>query len=83
MTKAEVIAAIVANHLKANIDHFEREPERWGRPVWERAWLDGCPACYYLHVPIEGGEWDGTQQRVYPPARLRRKLARLARLEGQ
>lgn len=78
MTDADVIAAIRACHLKANIDEFEREPEKWGRPDWDRAWVDGGREWVYLHVPIVGGEcgMDGTAQRVYPPARLSRKLAK-------
>ncbi len=80
LTDAQVIAAIRANHLKANIDRFEREPERCGRPVWERAWIDPGGTIFgvgpYLKVPIEGGEWDGCVQRVYAPARLRVRLAR-------
>src|SRR5688500_1181596 len=40
MTDKEVIAAIQKNHLKANIDQFEREPDVWGRPDWSKAWLD-------------------------------------------
>lgn len=81
MSDAEVIAAIRANHLKANIWHFEADPERWGRPAWERAWIDGGGTIFgagpYLKVPIEGGEWDGTTRRVYAPARLRRRLAKM------
>ena len=77
MTRKQVIAAIVANHLRANIDIFEDDPKQWGRPVWSKAWLDGRGAYLYLHVPIKGGVWNGTEQRVYPPARLRLKLANL------
>jgi hypothetical protein len=81
MTDAEVVAAIRAKHLKANIDHFERDPEFWGRPDWDRAWVDPGGTIFgsgpYLHVPIVGGDADGTQQRVYAPERLRRKLAKV------
>lgn len=77
---AEVITAIRACHLQANIVHFEREPIRWGAPCWEQAWIDPGGTVFgpgpYLKVPILGGEWDGTTQRVYAPARLRRRLAR-------
>jgi hypothetical protein len=79
MTDAEVIAAIRQRHLKANIDQFEREPEKWGAPQWERAWVDRGGTIFgpgpYLHVPIVGGCWDGTTQRVYAPERLRKRLA--------
>src|SRR4051812_12433939 len=80
----EVIAAIRATHLKANIDSFERDPDRWGAPQWQDAWVEpgGGPwSGPYLKVPIRGGERDGTVQRVYAPTRLRRRLspARLRR----
>lgn len=83
MTNAEVIAAIRANHLKANIDQFERNPRFWGRPQWRTAWIDPGGTIFgdgpYLKVRIKGGRagWDDTVRRVYPPARLRRRLARL------
>lgn len=80
MTDSEVIAAIRANHLKANIDKFEREPEKWGTPDWGAAWVDPGGTIFgggpYLKVPIRGGEWNDTVQRVYAPARLQRQLAR-------
>lgn len=75
----EVIAAIRATHLTANIDQFEREPDRWGAPQWQDAWVDPGGTLFgpgpYLKVPIRGGAWDGTVQRVYAPAPLRRRLA--------
>ena len=74
MTGKQVIAAIRANHLKSNISAHEDDPATWGHPDWDKAWLDGNPACAYIHVPIVGGEYDGTVQRVYPPARLQRKI---------
>lgn len=80
MTDRQVVAAIRRNHLKANISHFESDPRRWGRPQWSKAWVDCGGTIFgdgpYLHVPIKGGEWDGTVQRVYPPARLGRWLRR-------
>lgn len=80
MTDVEVIDAIRKAHLKANIDHCERDTERWGAPQWDKAWLDPGGAIYgpgpYLKVPIRGGEWDGMVRRVYAPARLRRRLSR-------
>lgn len=75
MTVRDVISAIRRNHLQSNIDEFERQPRKWGKPLWSKAWIDGGGDWIYLHVPIKGGEWDGTAQRVYPPARLRRHLA--------
>lgn len=79
MTDADVIAAIQANHLKANIAKFERDPVFWGRPMWSEAWIDRGGTIFgpgpYLHVPIQGGDFDGTVQRVYAPARLQRRLA--------
>lgn len=81
MTRAQVIAAIRRHHLKANIDAFERHPRTFGRPQWTKAWVDPGGTVWgdgpYLKVPIAGGQWDGTVQRVYPPARLRRRLQRL------
>lgn len=80
MTAADVIAAIRANHLKANIAQFEADPDYWGRPDWERAWVDPGGSIFgpgpYVKVPIVGGDHDGTVHRVYAPARLRRQLAR-------
>ena len=82
MTDEHVIAAIRARHLKANISPFEEGLE--GRPDWDHATIDPGGTIFgagpYLKVPIVGGEWDGTRQRVYPPARLRRRLA--AKWEG-
>ena len=80
MTDKEVIAAIRKNHLKANIAKFERDPKFWGLPMWSKAWVDGGGTIFgagpYLHVPIRGGDFDGTVQRVYAPARLQRQLAK-------
>ena len=80
LTDADVIAAIRATHRKANIDPCDCEPARWGTPMWSQACVDSGGTIFgdgpYLHVPIEGGAWDGTVQRVYAPARLRRRLAR-------
>src|SRR4051812_32429527 len=84
LTKAGVIAAIRANHLKANIGWIEdkgpKPRHKTGRRIfvhWGRAWIDGGNAWIYLHVPITGyyGGEEETTQRIYPPARLRRKLA--------
>lgn len=68
MTAADVIAAIRAKHLKANIAKFEDDPGLWGTPDWDRAHVDPGGTIFgpgpYLKVPIVGGEWDGTTQRV-------------------
>jgi len=78
MTKAQIIKAIRREHLKANISAHETNPRKWGRPHWTRAWIDPGGTIFgpgpYLKVPIVGGELDGTVQRVYPTARLRRRL---------
>jgi hypothetical protein len=90
MSEKQVIAAIRANHLKANIGWINdkgRRPRHSsnGYPIrihWKRAWLDPGGTVFgdgpYLHVPIKGywGEPGETVHRVYPPARLRRQLAK-------
>lgn len=81
MTDADVIAAIRAKHLKANIGWCERK--RNITIHWNRAWVDKGGTIFgdgpYLHVPITNywGTQEETVHRVYPPARLRRRLARL------
>ena len=80
MSEKEIIAAIRTHHLRANIAKFEDDPQFWGRPLWSKAWLDAGGTIFgdgpYLHVPIKGGDLDGTVQRVYAPERLRKRLAR-------
>jgi len=89
MSEADIIAAIRKCHLKANIGWIEamgrrpRHPQT-RKPItiqWDRAWVDVGGTVFgpgpYLHVPITG-YWGGTEEtehRVYPPARLRRRLA--------
>lgn len=70
MTTAEVITAIRANHLKANIGWIEalgRRPRHpsTGKPIaiqWNRAWVDPGGTIFgggpYLHVPVRG-YWGG------------------------
>ena len=75
MTDAEVIAAIRRTHLQANI----AEAERVGVASWLHARVDPGGTVFgpgpYLTVPVLiNGEW--ITVRVYPPARLRRRLAR-------
>ena len=73
MTDREVIEAIRANHLKANIDAHERG-ETGAVVRWDRAWLDRGGTIFgagpYAKVPIEF-EDDEIVVRVYPPERLR------------
>lgn len=84
--EAQVIAAIRERHLKANV----AEQEEMGRVVrWDLAYVDHGGTIFgpgpYLHVPIEvtmasdGVEGPGHNftVRVYPPERLRKKLAKL------
>ena len=81
MTEQEVIALIRANHLKANIGWCERK--RSVTLHWDRAWVDMGGTIFgdgpYLHVPITNywGTGEETVHRVYPPARLRRRLQKL------
>ena len=78
LTDQDVIAAIRANHLQANIVEFERDPGLMGAPDWDHASVDIGGTVFgpgpYLHVPIVGGAGDGTRQRVYAPERLRKRL---------
>lgn len=89
MTDAEVIAAIRANHLKANIEN----PCIMGKH-WDEAWLDPGDSIFgpgpYVKLPVDylvrhgSPETERVTIRVYPPARLRRKLAlRWRRTPGQ
>ncbi len=78
MTDADVIAAIRKMHLKANIAEIERDPACTVH--WNQATVDIGGTIFgpgpYLHVPISGQGWDGTRRRVYPPARLQRRLTK-------
>jgi hypothetical protein len=89
MSDSEVIAAIRACHLKANIGWIEdmgRRPKHQnGRPIvihWDQAWVDPGGTIFghgpYLHVPITNywSEDEETVHRVYAPARLQRRLAK-------
>lgn len=90
MSDADVVAAIKANHLKANISGYEAGID--GAVIhWDRAWIDpgfGGDSGPYAKVPITL-HWDppilaagmtfDTDEivvRVYPPERLRRRLAK-------
>ena len=80
LTDADVIAAILRSHLKANIGRFEQES---GAVIhWERAIIDhggtSCGPGPYLKVPVLSPSWGRSEElrhRVYAPARLRRRLA--------
>ena len=76
MTDAEKIAAIRRQHLKANIAEFQGR--RGFRLHWDRAWLDpGFGDGPYVKLPVTyhgQGIDDEFVVRVYPTARLRRKL---------
>ena len=79
--EAEIIAAIRASHLKGSgVDGTERTVH------WDRAYVDPGGTIFgpgpYLKVPItllteSGQPIDEITVRVYAPARLRRKLAKL------
>jgi len=78
---AEIVAAIRASHLKGSgVDGTERIVH------WDRAYVDPGGTIFgpgpYLKVPItllteSGQPIDEITVRVYPPARLLRKLAKL------
>jgi hypothetical protein len=77
MTDADVLAAIRANHIKANIAHYEAGQER-AVIHWDRAWLDGVGGSIYAKVPITSPEWGDDDEivvRVRPPARLLSRIA--------
>jgi hypothetical protein len=81
MTDADVIAAIRANHLKANIcDPY------YVRHYWDEAWVDPGGTIFghgpYVHLPVDLLTLEGSDDtdrvviRVYAPAKLRRRLAK-------
>jgi hypothetical protein len=76
MTDAEVIAAIRRNHLKANIDHVPEADQQW-----DLAWVDPGGTLFgpgpYVKLPVMHPDYLCVVPiRVYPPERLRRRLAR-------
>lgn len=82
---AKIIALIRADHLKANIGHFERDTKS-SILHWDEAWIDpggtifGPPGAPYLKVPVTSrlfSDEDKLPRRVYATARLRRKLTRM------
>jgi hypothetical protein len=78
VTDAQVIAAIRANHLQANIGALEREPRGY-RLHWSQATVDPGGTIFgpgpYVKLPVSYGR-DRWVVRVYAPARLRRRLAK-------
>lgn len=83
MTDAEVIAAIRANHLQANISN-----PYYVRHYWDEAWVDPGGTMFgpgpYLRLPVDWAMDDSPNPktervviRVYAPARLQRRLAKL------
>ena len=88
MTDADVIAAIRACHLKANIGWMEQHPKmrvHWTatkeRPVNGDLYVTVDPGGTifgpgpYIKVPVSGMGWEGTRHRVYAPERLRKRIA--------
>jgi len=73
MTDAEVIAAIKANHLQANVAQIERSGMTLN---WDRAYVDPGGTVFgpgpYLRVYVN--EDPSMAIRVYPPERLRKRL---------
>ena len=80
MTDRDVIAAIRACHLRANIGQFEDDKTttvHWDSPD---VTVDPGGTIFgpgpYIKVPVTGAGWDGTRHRVYAPERLRRRIAK-------
>lgn len=67
------------NHLKANVSYYEDDPN--ATVHWDRAWIDPGGTIFgagpYAKVPITLPEGDEIVIRVYPPARLRRRLGKV------
>ena len=82
MTEPEVIAAIRADHLQADISEHEGTDDVIH---WDRAWVDTGGMAWgpgpYLKVPItlsdrhDGMGGEEIVRRVHAPERLRKKLA--------
>jgi hypothetical protein len=81
MSDNEVVAAIRARHLKANIAWYEAHPERYTLH-WDRAFVDRGGTIFglgpYVKLPITVHEPNFSDEitiRVYAPERLRKRLA--------
>lgn len=72
MTDAEVIAAIRAHHLQGNLRDYA--VQHWNEATVESGGIIFGPGPY-LQLPVEH-EGEEVMVRVYPPARLRRRLAK-------
>ena len=80
MTDADVISAVRANHLKANISN-----QYYVRHYWDEAWVDPGGTVFgagpYVKLPVDqlfrvgSEETDRVVIRVYAPERLRKRLA--------
>lgn len=80
MTDADVIDAVRRHHLRANISNTA-----YVRQYWEQAWVDPGGTIFgpgpYVKLPVDlliRDDSDLTNRvviRVYPPERLRRRLA--------
>lgn len=83
MTEAEVLVAIRANHYRASLSGYEK---RGATVHWDKAWVDPGGVIWglgpYAKVPIT---FDGDELviRVYPPERLRKRLAAKWRPPGE
>lgn len=77
MTDRDVIAAIRKTHLKANIDDATIVNHYWAEATVDPGGSLFGPGPY-LKLPVDqyhAGGLDRVVIRVYPPARLRRRLA--------
>ena len=76
LTPQQIIAAIQQMHLKANIGVYESNP--FARIYWYEACIDPGGTIFglgpYLKVPVTL-DGERTVHRVYPPERLRKRLA--------
>lgn len=84
MSDREIVRAIRARHLKANIAWYEAHPD-WYTLHWRAAFVDPGGTIFgpgpYVKLPVTMHEPNSRRDRivirVYAPERLRRKLAAL------